>query len=361
MQIFVPTHPLEVELAIKPKLEGYFDAEILHPNGSIERPFDKPAQNTILSAYLDEVLSRGSSLNGTMHNIVFGPGNGLVVGTSNGANSRKLPAFSSFANLANVSPLDAPVMSTTTRAATGNSSDINTTNGNALLTLNCVFAAAPTAMTLREACLTQLAGSTFAAWWQGNIGNQYWTLNRVVLPTPIVLNAGDVLTMSFTLVIPTLAITPQTISLPAQNGMNLSGQLKLIGTAANILGGTVTADGTRTPLQGSDSPGTSAGGAIVPFIPAGGLTTATAFPTQLTNTTGMNTNVASSSAYATYARGSLFRDFATTWNSAFATTNFRSVTLYLGNGTYGYQLLLDAQQTKESGKTLSINWRFALS
>lgn len=287
---------------------------------------------------------------------VHSGGPAIVVGSSNAATN---PLMISTRSHTEGGSLMAPLMWSSTRASQGNSGDVDAVTGNAIMTVNNVFAAASTSMTIREACLTSSANT--ANFWLSVGPTNGYTLNRVVLPSPIVLNAGDVLTMSFTLVVPTLAITPQTISLPAQNGMNISGQLKLIGNAASILGGTVTAAGAFSPDGSSGSAGANGGGAVFPLNPRGGLTTATAFPTQLTNTTGMNTNPSSTQVFGSYVQWSLFRDFVTTWNSAFATTNFRSITLYLGNGTYGYQLLLDAQQTKELNRTLSINWRFALS
>ena len=359
MQIFVPTHPVEVELAIRPKLEGYFNAEILHPNGTIERPFDRPVKNTILTQYLNTFFSTSLSQNNncSMIGAVHAGTPTIIVGSSNVATN---PLMLANRLVSEGGSLIAPLMSTSTRASSGNSADVDATTGNAIMTINVVFAAALTNMTIREACLTHGATLSGPTWLNLSPPNG-WSLNRVVLPNPIVLSAGDVLTMSFTLVVPTLAITPQTVSLPAQNGMNISGQLKLIGNAASILGGTVTVAGVLTADTSSGSAGVNGGGAVFPLNPRGGLTTATAFPTQLTNTTGMNANISSTHVFGPYTQWTLFRDFTTTWNSAFATTNFRSITLYLGNGTYGYQLLLDNQQTKELNRTLSINWRFALS
>lgn len=346
MQIFVPTHPVEVELAIKPKLEGYFDAEILHPNGSIERPFEKPQKNTVLINYLDRAFN--SNFNGGMGNLII-DSQAIAIGTSNAANSSRLQ-IDSTDPVKNAAALFEQVAWSTNRATSGNSADIDPTTGNAIMTITAVFPPATAPVTIREAASVNTSGST-SAWFGGNFTGTYFTFSRVVLPSPITLAVGDILTMSYTIVIPTLSVTAQTVSLASQNGMDISGQLKLIGSPAKIIGATITAAGART------ADGT---GHVIPVSATGGLTTATTFPTQLTQTTGMGTNASSASAWGNYTRFSLTRDYTTTWNSAFATTSFRSITLNT-SGTHGYQLLLNNQQTKESGKTLSINWRFALS
>lgn len=365
MQIFVPTHPIEAELVIRPKLEGYFDCEILHPNGMIEKPWDKPQKNTISTAYINQMFTGGGNgppffhgINGgTALNMPHNAGQALVIGPSDAtiaaANLRTTNLPSEGGTL-----LGARTYWTTTRAGSGNVADIDSTTGNAILTVNMIFSAAPVAHTVREVCLTQSNNDGGTRNWFS--GSATWSFNRAVLPTPITVNQGAVLTLSYTLVIPTLAVTAQTVTLAAQNGMNISGQLKLIGTKANILGGSVTGAGVMTAINGWVTVGTGGGGMIFPSNARGSLVSDTTFPAFNTNASNWGVNLQSSSSWSAYNTNTYTRTYETVWNSAFATTNFRSITLHNGSGTYGYQLLLDNQQTKELNKTLTVGWTFGV-
>jgi hypothetical protein len=356
MNIYIPTPRLEAELVIRPKIEGYFDCEILHPNGTKSKPWAKPQKNTISNAYLNALFANGFAGLSTSHSMMsmlFSSGSSLAVGPSDAtvlANEIPLRTDS----FSNAGCLGRPTFSTSTKAGTGNVADVDAITGNAIMTANWQFDPMPSPYTIKEV-------SVFGAErWHSTTSSAIF--NRIVLSSPVVLDTNDVLVMSYTLVIPTLAVTAQTVTLAAQNGMNISGQLKLIGTKRTILGGEVTAAGVATIDTSSSTAGGSntQGGSIFPGNARGGLITATTFPTVFTNTTGWATAQSSTQAWAAYTAGSFTRTYETVWNTAFATTNFRSVVLYLGNGTNGYQLLLDAQQTKESGKQLAIGWTFSI-
>jgi hypothetical protein len=169
--------------------------------------------------------------------------------------------------------------------------------------------------------------------------------------------------MSYTLVTPTLAVTAQTISLAAQNGMNLSGQLKLVGTIDNMQGGSLLGtNGQMTGGSTSNNQSTTQGGALYPCWPAWGLSTDATFPAFGANpaTTWSNSGLANSNAYSPYTAGTYNRTISGQWNPGART--FRSIYLKQGTSTTGggYQLLLDAEQTQAADKTLVVSLNFAI-
>jgi hypothetical protein len=368
LNIFLP-RSTELGLEIRPKIEGVFEAEIRRADGRIEKPWDGLAKNAILNDWRDQALNRtfsGSSANSAMIKMLF-TGSGIGVTCAVGTSDADAAASARFAMQSAVTGLTgtyralaAPARTSTGTPASGNAAIVDASTGNAVLTRRFSFDAEAGPVTYREATVIQNGTNNFL-WPDSFVATSVnGCLNRLVFPAPISLGAGDALTLTFSLVIPTLAVTGQTVSLAAQNGMDLSGTLRLIGSEANILGGTVTAAGVPTPSNSGTTAGAGQGGSIFPGNPRCGLTTASTFPTALTNTTGMNANPSDSQGWSAYAMGSFFRDFTATWNSASGPFTFRSVTLYLGGGTNGYQLLLNADQTKATGRTLVVNWRFAL-
>jgi hypothetical protein len=364
MNIFIPNPRLEAELVIRPQIEGYFDCEITHANGTKSKPWDKPQKNSISHAYLNTLFANNFSGNGgfgSMFRLLFNTTSSLAIGPSDTPLAASAIPGDWNANLTSGNTallLGRPIFNTATKVGTGNVADVDSTTGNAIMTGNWQFAPMPSAFTVREVSLYNNSIGTVNTNWFGVSGGAVW--NRIVLSSPIVLSANDVLTMSYTLVIPTLAVTAQTVTLAAQNGMNISGQLKLIGTKRTILGGEVTGAGVATIDAASGTAGGGQGGAIFPGNARGGLITATTFPSVFTNTTGWATNQSSTQAWQSYTSGSFTKTYETVWNTAFATTNFRSIVLYLGGGTNGYQLLLDNQQTKELNKQLTVGWTFAV-
>lgn len=358
MNIHIPTHPLELGLEINLKPRGFFDCEILRANGATERPWKTPQENTILKYFRNQIGNTGFGgyNNLSMLAMIAGGYKGIILGLSDIA-ATGAEGGGSGVTAALGGPLYSPWANSTNAAGSGNSAIVDPTTGNCILTRRVVFYPAPSEVTLREAAY-HTSGTSPGAWINAQVNSDI-SFSRAVLSNPIVLGAGDVVTMSYSIVIPTLAITPQTISLPPQNGMDLSGQLKLIGTESHICGGTITGAGVVTFFNSSMTAGLGQGGGIYPIYPRWGLTTAAAFPADLTATTGMNANPSDTQGWSAYGWNSYFRDFTGQWNLASGPFTFRSINLYLGAGTNGYQLLLDASQTKENSRVLAVAMRFA--
>jgi hypothetical protein len=184
-------------------------------------------------------------------------------------------------------------------------------------------------------------------------------INRVVFPGGVSLSTGEQLILTVAVTLPTLASSAgKTITFAAQNGVNISGVVKCIGSLSNMAGGTVTAagvvtrDNNQTTLFGSGQ------------VPVALLSTKSSFDTLGTAPTWGTTNQVNG-IWGTYTTNSRFIDVGFQWGSGVPSSNtdFRSIlfrAVSTGSSQGGYQLLLDAQQTKTAASTLSINLRFAV-
>ncbi len=354
----------DVGLQVNLKQEGFYQAEVLRANGKVDiYPIEKNAINpTARDNFLRINNSAGTASlvnanGGRALDLLFNWGTAvtMVVGGSNLGPTAYDQATGW--TVARDEVVREFLMSTTTYAPIGNSATIDPTTGNQVWTARMVFGAAPKAMTIREAAI---GGSML---WRASGTNPASRWSHKVLSSPIVLDTGDVLTMSYTLVTPTLAVTAQTISLAAQNGMNLSGQLKLVGTIDNMQGGSLLGtNGQMTGGSTSNNQSATQGGALYPSWPAWGLSTDSTFSAFGANpaATWSNSGLANTNAYSPYTAGTYNRTISGQWNPGART--FRSI--YLKQGTNvlgaGYQLLLDAEQTQAADKTLVVSLNFAI-
>ena len=136
----------------------------------------------------------------------------------------------------------------------GNSVTANS-NGNIVAVSKQIFTAEAGTQTYNEACVTICnysqgqTGLYSAPSASGTTPANYFMANRVVFTSGVVLTAGQQLILTFAATIPTIYNNPQTITLTTQNGYNLSGQLALVGTLQNIIGGTVSTAGVWTDVD----------------------------------------------------------------------------------------------------------------
>jgi hypothetical protein len=166
---------------------------------------------------------------------------------------------------------------------------------------------------------------------------------------------------TYAVVMPTLAVTPQTITISAQNGMNISGQLKCVGTVAQLAGGTISDTGVWTP-----TPSGNLSHGLLPNCNETvklGLSTQATFPAAFAASTNISTNLVSP-AWAAYTQNTYTRLTTATWGigTPVADTAFRSISLCGSRHTIdtggGYQLLLDADMTKAAASSLTVGFRF---
>ncbi len=344
----------ELGLEVNLKPEGYYDCEILRANGQMEKPWAQPQKNAINPKWKDNFLNTGTvqSSNGRFLDLLFQSsiGHWMTFGSDAGAiNSYDQAAsWTHFGDRT----VNAVVGATNSYDTIGNSATIDPITGNIVMTARMVYVAT-SAQTIRE-----VAFGGAQAW----AGSSYGTasrLSRAVLASPIVLNQNDTLFMSYTLVIPSLAVTPQAVTLAAQNGMNLSGQLKLVGTVAEIIGGVVSVSGQLSGPTTYTVQSSSSGGMIYPTWPRWGMSTDATFPVFNNAATNLAAvAAANTTSQPAYTSGTYNRN----WNGQFSpgARTFRSLSLSQFSGSVGYQLLLDAAQTQAADKTLVVSLNFAI-
>lgn len=341
---------LEVNLAP----QGYYDCEILRANGQMEKPWDKPQKNAINPKWKDNFLNTGTvqSSSGRFLELLFqgGIGHWMTFGSDAGA----INSYDQVTNWTHFGDrtVNAVLGATNTYDTIGNSATVDPITGNIVMTARMVYVAT-SAQTIRE-----VAFGGAQAWASSSYGTAS-RLSRAVLASPIVLNQNDTLFMSYTIVIPTLAVTPQAVTLAAQNGMNLSGQLKLVGAVAEIIGGVVSVSGTLSGNATSTSQPSSSGGMIYPTWPRWGMSANATFPVFNAAATNLAAvAVANTTTQPAYVAGTYNRN----WNGQFSpgARTFRSISLSQFSGVVGYQLLLDAEQTQAADKTLVVGLNFAL-
>lgn len=355
-----PIYESEISIDCRPRAKWL--VEVKRPDGTIRKPFgDQWIKNLFTNAFANGILGGPGNTQGWGFSAAFIPAltsmaRLLYTYNATSPTTRIVAGSGSTAPSNSDTALQTFVKSTQTNYVVGNSISQSSTTGNIVYSVKVEFSAETGSATYREAgvehettangCLGQTSGS-----------NVKILMNRVVFPSNVNLVSGEQLILTLAVTIPTLAVTGQTITIAAQNGMNISGTLRCIGTSAAIVGGTVTANGVVTvntdyPLLFN-----------VGELPAAGLTTATTFPSFNTNSSGLGSNGVNG-IWSSYTTNSRNRSVLFQWGSGVpvSNTDFRSITFRSrsGNTINGYQLLLNNQMTKATTATFVAGINFAI-
>jgi hypothetical protein len=358
-KITKPIYEGGASIDLTPK--GKWFIQVRKTDGTIRLPFgDKWIDNLFLNGYADGQLSGGIGNSGfswstdnqfgitrSFLNLFYGTQSSIAVG------SGTTPVQITDTGLANQIRFDS------TPSLTGNTISWSSTTGNIVYTIKEQFPTETGSVTYNEAGI-RITGGNNGLGLNGliTVGSNR-LINRVVFPASVNLIAGEQLILTVAVTIPTLASSAgKTITIAAQNGVNISGVLKVIGTQASMAGGTVTSDGitsldTSVPILFSTND-----------TPVALLSTKTAFDTLGVNPTWGTTNQVNG-LWGTYTNGTRFRDVGYQWGSGTPATdtNFRSIlfrSLTSVGARGGYQLLLDNQMTKASTATLALSLRFSV-
>lgn len=342
---------------MKPESKWLF--EVRRTDGTIRYPLgDRWVDNVVLDQFKNHVLNYGGMG-------YYNGGTGRYYDFLNlffldtVYNSRPVIELgsSSTAAVSTQTALQSYITSDNGYYAIGNTASISASTGDFVATIKKTFAVETGSVTYREAGLKySTAQNAFA-----NITSAGLLVNRVTFPD-ITLSAGEQLIATVAVKVPTLTVTGQTITIAAQNGVDISGTLKLVGTTSRILGlNTLTTAGVLT----------NNGATYGTIFPSGQnptstnlfyLTTTASHATFNTAASGLNSNVAGTNAWAAYTTNNFYRDFTGTWASGGSNITFQSINLITGGGgVSGYQLLCTGSQTKNSASTLSLSLRFSLS
>ena len=345
---------------------GKWFVEVRRTDGTIRYPFgDKWIDNVFLNAWADNHMGGTGSVAGNYSfgnpiavdryswlNFFFGfnaPTNEYVTFA---VGSGTTPAQQTNTTLANQIRFDS------TKFVTGNSITWNSTTGDIVFTNKQEFPAETGLVTYNEAGLRLLSGNSL--WTINGLATDTARLiNRVVFPGSINLSSGEKLILTLAVTMSTLASSAgKTITIAAQNGVNISGVLKCIGTQASMAGGTVTSAGVITQDK------SYATLFNICQTPVALLSTKTAFDTLGVNPTWGTTNQVNG-IWGSYTNGTRFRDIGYQWNNGTPATdtNFQSIlfrNVTSGSAYGGYQLLLNNQMTKATAATLAINLRFTI-
>lgn len=354
-------------LTIDCRPRGKFLVEVRRTDGTIRRPFgDHLIENTFLNAWRDGQMG-GTSIPTGNTDVASafswgGGGNASNLHTwldlFYGAQSCIAIGSGSTAALASDTALETSIRIDSTPYAGGNVITWSQSTGDVVYTIKEEFPAETGSVTYREASIrinsTALTGQSI----NGLTGASNRIINRVVFPANVILASGEVLILTIAVTVPTLAkTTGKTVTISAQNGMNISGELRCICSQAALVGGTVTGGGVRTRntaftmLFGSNKNN------------SGLLSTKTSFDALGTDPSWGATNQVTA-FWSAYTAGQYSRDVVYTWASGTpaADTAFRSILMRpASSGTVGgYQLLLDNEQTKAAVGALSFGLRFAV-
>jgi hypothetical protein len=310
----------ECELDLKCSVQGKYKVQILHPRGTITKPFgDDFIPNVITNAGLDAAMS-GTGLY-TFVNQYFKAGTSA---TAVAVTDTALNAWWAGSNV---------------KTGSGAGTTNDTVNGAATHTQSIDFAAAGSGVTLNE----------FGA---GNSTSNTGTLyTHSLFPAAVTLNTGDVLRVAYTLTVSIPAtVTAVPISLSAINGFNISGNMKVVGTFTNIFGlfaagGTLTGgfdEYIRNSLASTNT--------VLCSAP-------TTFPTvnASISTTALGTSV--SGSLATYTNGSFSRNQTFIWvpsNPSSTVSNVNGILLNSSSTSTGVYILLTSAQTKANTNTLTV-------
>jgi hypothetical protein len=354
-KITKPIYEGGATISLKPESKWFF--EVRRTDGTIRYPFgDRWFDNVFLDQFKNQVLNNGGIgflnggtgryydfLNLFFLDTVYSSRPVIELGSSNTAAVSTQTALQSY------------ITSDNGYYFIGNTASISPTTGDFVATIKKTFAVETGTVTYREAGLKYSTTSTAVA----GITSAGLLMNRVTF-ADLTLNSGEQLIATVAVKVPTLTVTGQTITISAQNGLDISGTLKLVGTTSRILGlNTLTTAGTLTN-NGSTY------GSIFPQITGSSnlfyLSTNSTHVAFNTASSGLNTNQASSSSWAAYTTNNFYRDFTGQWNTGGSNITFQSINLITGGGgVSGYQLLCNGSQTKNSASTLSLGLRFTLS
>lgn len=387
-----------IDINLSPSAEWF--VEIKDTDGTI-RPAKcceggKWIKNTFTNGFKDQFCGGAFATdNGTVNTNMIGIfyGQGTVfppyfqMGTSNTAAAATQTCLQAYSKTA------------TAFYSTGNNITFNS-NGNIVVAVKQSFATEVGTTTYYEAGQPIYIGPGTPGNFLGNSPSasantpaNYVLMNRVVFGAGIPVTAGQTVIMTMAVTIPSLYNNPATVSIGASNGINISGQLALVGTQATIAGGTVTGAGAYTPgtyqwtlwptcaghnalnalngnhvfaltghnsiiTAGTNGANMSSGttNSIV-ALPASSSITSTYTPGSFTAppyTTGVGGSYAGS--------GNFSRNMMATWipGNPASPTGYNSLMFALA-GVSGYQLLFTSQQTFGSGATFIFTLNFAIA
>jgi hypothetical protein len=354
-------------LTIDCRPQGKFLVEVRRRDGTIRRPFgDHLIENTFLNAWRDgqmggtgattsaNVLNAGFSWSGsTVSTATFNSWLDLFYGTK----SKIAVGSGSNAATASNTALQTEIRDNSSAYAGGNTVTWSQSTGDVVYTIKEEFPPETGTVTYREAGIKVTALST-SDMMNGLASGASRLINRVVFPADVTLNSGEALILTIGVTVPTLGkTTGKTITISAQNGLNISGELRLISSESSLVGGTVTGAGVRTAnLDHTMLWSTNRFAQAL-------LSNKTAFDAQGTNHNWGSTGVVTG-VWSSYTNGQYFRDYAFTWPSGTPATNtdFRSILMRPGSAGAmgGYHLLLNNQMTKATLGALSFALRFSV-
>src|SRR4029077_17682726 len=330
MDLYIPRIIQQKEpsgITLKATLSGKYKVEVCRNGQVVRKPFgDRWFPNLITNVCLDQLMQ------GTAFNTLLGSYCRAGSGVTPPANTD--------------TQLTAQLRSTNTFFTGGGTGTTigtvnDTVNGAATHTLVYEFAAESSSVTYNEIGLASSAGPT---------GGSLYT--HSLLSSGVSLVSGDNLRLTYALTFSFPAtVTPVTVSLSAINGFNISGQLKVVGTFANIFGlwssASTLSGGQDTVLRNS-----ATGIGTLYSAP-------TTFPgvnTVLSGVTALGSNVTGS--LGTYTAGSFTRTQQFIWvpsNPASTASNVAGFIIGTGSLTFALMLLLSSAQTKANTNTLTVN------
>lgn len=345
---------------MKPESKWFF--EVRRTDGTIRYPLgDRWVDNVVLNQFKNQVLNNGGIgfynggtaryydfLNLFFLESVYNWRSVIELGSSNTAATATQTALQSY------------IKSDNGFYASGNTATVSPTTGDFVATIKKSFAVETGSVTYREAGL-KCASTSGVNGGPANLTAAGMLMNRVTF-SDITLSSGEQLIVTVAVKVPTLTVNGQTITISAQNGVDISGTLKLVGTTSRILGlNTLTTAGVLTnnsATYGTIFPTSQNPTSSNQFY----LTTTSSHAAFNTAASGLNSNVAGTNGWATYTTDNFYRDFTGTWASGGSDITFQSINLITGGGgTSGYQLLCTSSQTKAAAATLSLSLRFSLS
>jgi hypothetical protein len=341
---------------------GQFLVEVRRPDGTIRRPFgDNLIQNTFLDQWRNEHLNpstvraeckgwnNGATSDSQMNtwtDFFYGARSSIAIGSGSATAS------------ASNTGLASPIRHDSSPHASGNGITWSQSTGDTVYTIKEEFPAETGSVTYREAGirLEPLSTSTTGGI-NGMAHNSGLSrlMNRVVFPANVTLNSGEALILTIVVTIPTLASTNgKTITISAQNNMNISGVLRLYSPQNNIVGGTVTGGGAITNTR------THTALTISRNLLCAMNTSTTAGT--LGSLLSGGTNSTEATSVITWTSGQSYIDYGFTFGANIPTSNFTFGQLRLrpSGVDAGYQLLLDSTMTKATAGILAFTMRLSL-
>jgi hypothetical protein len=353
-----PIYEGGVSLDCRPR--GRFLVEVRRRDGTIRRPFgDHLIENTFLNQWRNDHIGPSST---TDYN------KGWYSGGSTGYNSwldffygaKSSIAIGSGSTAASATDtgLATAIRHDSTAYASGNGVTWSQSTGDVVYTIKEEFPEETGSVTYREAGirLTAIAGSTGSINGLVKDTSDNRLMNRVVFPANVDLVSGETLILTLAITIPTVASTNgKTITISAQNSMNISGVLRLYSPQSELVGGTVTGAGVLTRNNHQT---------MMPLTRAFlcGMNTSTTAGTLGSLLSGGTTSTEATGVLGSFTAGQSYRDIGFTFGSGTPATNFefRQLRFRPSGQTAAYQLLLDNTMTKASSGVLAFSMRFSV-